>query len=148
MFLVVMVVGLVGLAMIALPALDRHSSVAHGMHALRAGHVAKLAPRLAKISKHDEVAAEMPGVYAFKPKRSARRLLTLAMLAGLAASAYFVSIAVETRTSAAIGLAAIVALATVMIWAIRAGASVTKLTGEAAAVLLAITSRATGGAKA
>ena len=44
MFLVVMVVGLAGLAVMALPALGRHSTVAHGVHALRAGHVAKLAP--------------------------------------------------------------------------------------------------------
>jgi hypothetical protein len=40
MFLVVMVVGLAGLAVMALPALGRH---AHGVHALRAGHVGKLA---------------------------------------------------------------------------------------------------------
>lgn len=41
MFLIVMVVGLAGLAVMALPALGRHT---HGVHALRAGHVAKLAP--------------------------------------------------------------------------------------------------------
>lgn len=42
MFLILMVVGLVGLAVMAVPALGRHGTVAHGVHALRAGHVAKL----------------------------------------------------------------------------------------------------------
>jgi hypothetical protein len=46
MFLIVMVVGLVGLAVMALPALGRHGTIGHGVHALRAGHVAKLAPRI------------------------------------------------------------------------------------------------------
>ena len=41
MFLVVMVGGLAGLAVMALPALGRHSSVGHGVHVLRAGHVTK-----------------------------------------------------------------------------------------------------------
>ena len=81
-----------------------------------------------KASKHDEVAAEMPGVYKFKPKRTARRVLTLAMLAGLGASAYFIRAAVELKDTPSIGLAAIVLLATAMVWAIRAGASVTTLT--------------------
>ena len=44
MFLIVMVVGLVGLLVMALPALGRHGTIGHGVHALRAGHVAKLAP--------------------------------------------------------------------------------------------------------
>jgi hypothetical protein len=89
---------------------------------------ARLASKLAKITKQDDVAAEMPGVYAFKPKRTVRRLLTMSLLAGLVVSAYFVSVAVEVKESWAIGLAAIVVIATVMIWAIRGGASVTKLT--------------------
>jgi len=42
MFLILMVVGLVGLAVMALPAIGRHGTVTHGVHALRAGHVAKL----------------------------------------------------------------------------------------------------------
>jgi hypothetical protein len=82
----------------------------------------------AKVSKHDEVAAQMASEYRFKPKRTSRRLLTIAMLIGLVASAYFIRIAVELRDSASIGLAAIVLLATAMVWAIRAGASVTTLT--------------------
>ena len=81
----------------------------------------------AKVGKHDEVAAEMPGVYKFKPKRMGRRLLTIALLIGLVASAYFVRAAVDLRDTPSIGLAAIVLLATAMVWAIRAGASVTKL---------------------
>jgi hypothetical protein len=89
---------------------------------------ARLASKLAKVTRHDEVAAEMPGIYTFKPKRAVRRLLTVSLLAGLVVSAYFVSVAVEVKDSWAIGLAAIVVLATVMIWAIRGGASVTKLT--------------------
>lgn len=46
MFLVLMVVGLVGLGVMALPALGRHGGVGHGLrgvHALRVGHVARLA---------------------------------------------------------------------------------------------------------
>lgn len=44
MFLILMVVGLAGLGVMALPALGRNSHVGHGVHALRAGHVARLAP--------------------------------------------------------------------------------------------------------
>jgi hypothetical protein len=89
---------------------------------------ARLAPKLAKISKHDEVAAEMPGVYAFRPKRTLRRVLTIALLAGLGASAYFIRIAFEVKQTPQIGVAVIVAAAAIAIWAIRAGASVTRLT--------------------
>ena len=80
-----------------------------------------------KVSKHDEVATEMPGVYKFAAKRTSRRLLTIALLIGLVASAYFVRAAVEVKDTPSIGLAAIVVLATVMVWAIRGGASVTTL---------------------
>lgn len=38
-----MVVGLAGLGVMALPALGRHGSAGHGVHALRTGHVARLA---------------------------------------------------------------------------------------------------------
>jgi hypothetical protein len=88
---------------------------------------AEPAPAAAKVGKHDQVAAEMPGVYRFTPKRTSRRLLTIALLIGLVASAYFVRDAVEIKETAAIGLATIVVMATAMVWAIRAGASVTKL---------------------
>ena len=80
-----------------------------------------------KVSKHDEVATQMPGVYKFAAKRTARRLLTISLLIGLVASAYFVRAAVEVKDSPSIGLAAIAVLATVMVWAIRSGASVTTL---------------------
>ena len=66
-------------------------------------------------------------MYKFKPKRNGRRLLTISMLIGLIASAYFVRGAIELQDPGSIGLAAIVLLATAMLWAIRAGASVTKL---------------------
>ncbi len=82
----------------------------------------------AKVSKHDEVAHEVPSTYHFKPKRTSRRLLTIALLCGLVLSAYFVRAAVELQDTGSIGLAAIVLLATAMVWAIRAGASVTTLT--------------------
>lgn len=88
---------------------------------------ANLAPRLAKITRHEDVAAEMPGLYAFKPKRTVRRLLTIALLAALAVTASFARIAVEARSSVTIGVAVIAGFATVMVWAIRAGASVTTL---------------------
>jgi hypothetical protein len=81
-----------------------------------------------KPSRRDEVAHEMPGVYQFAPKRSSRRLLTLCMVAGVAASAFFVRSAVEAKDTPSIGLAAIVVLATAMLWAIRAGATLTRLT--------------------
>ena len=80
-----------------------------------------------KVSKHDEVATEMPGVYKFAAKRTSRRLLTISLLIGIVASAYFVRAAVEVKDTPSIGLAAIVVLATVMVWAIRGGASVTTL---------------------
>ena len=81
----------------------------------------------AKVSKHDEVAAEMPGVYTFTPRRTVRRLLTIAMLGGLAASVYWIRLAVEVKDTATIGLSAIIVVATAMVWAIRAGASTTRL---------------------
>ena len=80
-----------------------------------------------KVSKHDAVATEMPGVYKFAAKRTSRRLLTISLLIGLVASAYFGLAAYEVKETPSIGLAAIVVLATAMVWAIRAGASVTML---------------------
>jgi hypothetical protein len=100
--------------------------------ALQSATVAVAAPpepagKRIKVSKHDEVATEMPGVYKFAPKRTSRRLLTISLLIGAVASAYFVRAAVEVKDTPSIGLAAIVVLATLMVWAIRGGASVTKL---------------------
>ena len=69
----------------------------------------------------------MPGVYKFAPKRMLRRLLTISMLIGLVGTAYFVRAASQVKDTQSIGLAAIVVLATAMVWAIRAGASVTTL---------------------
>jgi hypothetical protein len=85
------------------------------------------APAPAKASKHDEVATQMPGVYRFTPKRTVRRMLTIAMLIGVVITAYFVQGAIQIRDTPSIGLGAIAVLATATVWAIRAGASVTKL---------------------
>jgi hypothetical protein len=85
----------------------------------------KKAPK--KPGKHEQVATEMPGVYKFAPKRSARRLLTLWLLGGLGASAYLVRAAIEFQDTMSIGVAAIVVVATAMVWAIRAGSSMTRL---------------------
>ncbi|QIG45590.1 hypothetical protein G5V58_25160 [Nocardioides anomalus] len=70
----------------------------------------------------------MPGVYVFKARRTSRQLLTIALLIGLVGSAYFVREAVTYQDTLSIGLAAIALLVTVVVWAIRAGASVTRLT--------------------
>ena len=80
-----------------------------------------------ELSENGEVAAEMPRVYKFAAKRTSRRLLTIALLIGMVMSAYFVRAAVEVKDTPSIGLAAIVVLATLMVWAIRGGASVTTL---------------------
>ena len=69
----------------------------------------------------------MPGVYEFAPKRMLRRLLTISMLIGLVGTASFVRAASQVKDTQSIGLAAIAVLATAMVWAIRAGASVTTL---------------------
>ena len=93
--------------------------------AVQSAAVAVAAPpksegKRAKVSKHDEVATEMPGVYKFAVKRTSRRLLTISLLIGAVASAFFVRAAVEVKDTPSIGLAAIVVLATLMVWAIRA----------------------------
>jgi hypothetical protein len=77
--------------------------------------------------REEPAAAEMPGLYTFRPRRMVRRVLTVAMLVAMAACAYVVRAALESKDTAGIGLAAIVVLATAMLWAIRAGASVTTL---------------------
>ena len=71
---------------------------------------------------------EMPAVYEFAPRKSARRFLTLILISGLVMSGYLGYAAYQSRDTATIGLAAIVTLATLVIWAIRAGATVTRLT--------------------
>ncbi len=88
----------------------------------------EVAEEAAPVSKHDAVATDMPGVYKFKPKRTSRRLLTIALLIGLVLTAYFGIAAYEFRSTASVGLAAIVVLSTAAVWAIRAGASITYLT--------------------
>lgn len=82
----------------------------------------------AKVSKHDQVATQMPGVYRFTPRRNARRLLNLALLAGLAVTAYLGWEAYRLRDTESVGLAAVAAVAAGAVWAIRSGAAVTRLT--------------------
>jgi hypothetical protein len=117
---------------VAPPAAQEAHEAQETQEALQSAAVAVAAPpepvvEPRKVSKHDEVATEMPGLYKFAAKRTSRRLLTISLLIGMVASAYFVRAAVEVKETPSIGLAAIVVLATAMVWAIRAGASVTKL---------------------
>ena len=74
-----------------------------------------------------DVITEMPGVYKFAPRRNSRRLLTISLLIGLVLSVYFGRIALDVKDTQSIGVAAIAVLATATVWAIRAGASVTKM---------------------
>ncbi len=71
---------------------------------------------------------EMPTVYEFAPLRASRRFLSLMLLVGLVASVYLGYGAYLSRDSIEIGIAGITTLATLVIWGIRAGASVTRLT--------------------
>jgi hypothetical protein len=103
------------------------AEVESGARAVEALPEVEAAPAGRKVSKHDQVASEMPGVYRFKAKKTSRRLLTIALLIGLVISAYFVKAAIDTKDTASMGLAAIVLLATAMVWAIRAGAAPTRL---------------------
>jgi hypothetical protein len=109
------------------PAPQPAPQVEAGTVAVEAPPEPEVAPAPRRVSKHDQVATEMPGVYKFAPKKTSRRLLTIALLCGLVFSAYFVNAAVDTKDTASMGLAAIVLLATAMVWAIRAGAAPTTL---------------------
>jgi hypothetical protein len=71
---------------------------------------------------------QMPTVYEFEPRRSVRRFLSLMLIVGLVASARLGYAAYLSRDTIEIGIAGIVAVATLVIWAIRAGATVTRLT--------------------
>jgi hypothetical protein len=71
---------------------------------------------------------QMPTVYEFEPRRSARRFLSLMLIVGLVASGRLGYAAYLSRDTIEIGIAGIVTVATLVIWAIRAGATVTRLT--------------------
>ena len=71
---------------------------------------------------------EMPPVYEFAPLKGSRRLMSLLLMGGLAASAYLGYGAYLSRDTVEIGIAATVTLVTLVIWGVRAGASVTRLT--------------------
>lgn len=71
---------------------------------------------------------EMPAVYAFAPLKSSRRFLSMMLIAGLVLSGFLGYTAFQSRDSIQIGVAAIATVATLVIWAIRAGATVTRLT--------------------
>jgi len=73
-------------------------------------------------------AMEMPTVYEFEPRKSARRFFSMMLITGLVASGKLGYAAYQSRDSVEIGIAAIVTVATLVIWAIRAGATVTRLT--------------------
>ena len=70
----------------------------------------------------------MPPVYEFAPIKGARRILTLALLVSLAGTAYLGYNAYYVREAIWMQLAGVSALVTLIIWAARAGGSVTKLT--------------------
>ncbi len=110
------------------PALEHRSVlVAEPEPEVEAEPEPEVQPAPLSTSKHDRVATEMPGVYTFRAKRTVRRMLTIAMLMALVGTAYFGLAAYDIRDTGSIGLATISVLATAMLWAIRAGASVTKL---------------------
>lgn len=71
---------------------------------------------------------DMPPVYEFAALKTSRRFLTLMLLGGLILSGYLGYAAYLSRETVEIGIAAIVIFATLVIWGIRAGASVTRLT--------------------
>ena len=71
---------------------------------------------------------EMPPVYEFAPLKGSRRLMSVLLAGGLAASGYLGYGAYLSRDTIEIGIAGIVTLATLVIWGVRAGASVTRLT--------------------
>ena len=73
-------------------------------------------------------AMQMPAVYEFAPLKSSRRFLSLMLITGLVLSGYLGYAAYQSRATITIGLAGIITLATMVIWAIRAGATVTRLT--------------------
>jgi hypothetical protein len=77
---------------------------------------------------HAAPPTEMPAIYRFAPLKSARRFLSLVLLTGLVASGYLGYLAYQSRDEIQIGIAATVTFATLVIWAIRAGATVTLLT--------------------
>ena len=70
----------------------------------------------------------MPPVYEFAPLKGSRRFMSLLLLVGLALSGYLGYGAYLSRDPVEIGIAGIVTLTTLVIWAIRAGAGITRLT--------------------
>lgn len=68
-----------------------------------------------------------PYEIAFRPRTGARTLAGVLLLAGLAATAYAGWRAYQERTDVAVGIAATLAVATGIVWAVRAGSSVTRL---------------------
>jgi hypothetical protein len=63
----------------------------------------------------------------FKPKRTARRVVGLLLLAAVAATAYAGYLAYDAQTPEAIGVAGGLGLLSLVLWAIRAGTSVSTL---------------------
>jgi hypothetical protein len=73
-------------------------------------------------------AMEMPAVYTFAPRKSARRFLSLMLIAAMIAAGSLGYSAYQSRDTNEIGIAAIATVVAMVIWAIRAGATVTRLT--------------------
>lgn len=75
-----------------------------------------------------DMPSSMPAVYTFVPRRSSRLVVDLALLGGLAATAYLSYLAYLDTAAGPVGLAAVAAVATALVWAVRAGSSATLLT--------------------
>ena len=110
--------------------------------ALAADPDAALRERLSRTTYHDPGAREEreraaaearpdgppPPSIAFRPRTGARRLATVLLLLGLAATALAGWQAYETRMDTDYGLTAILALFTGIVWAVRTGSRPTRLT--------------------
>ncbi|GCD90599.1 hypothetical protein [Nocardioides sp. LS1] len=74
--------------------------------------------------EHDVI----PGVVEFAPRTGTRRLVALLLLVCVAATAVAGYVAYLDRTTPAIGIAAALALLTMVVWGVRAGAATAHLT--------------------
>ncbi|GAB3776293.1 hypothetical protein FB382_000062 [Nocardioides ginsengisegetis] len=70
----------------------------------------------------------IPGVVEFAPRTGTRRLVALLLLVCVAATAVAAYVAYLDRTTPAIGIAAALALLTMVVWGVRAGAATAHLT--------------------
>jgi hypothetical protein len=73
-------------------------------------------------------AAPVADVVEFAPRSGARRVVGLVLLVALGATVVAAYVAWQDRTGPSIGIAAALALLTGIVWAVRAGSAVTRLT--------------------